>query len=49
VGELRHNKGVHRIGMSQGSQLRRRGYTVAWKNREVIVAVTIHDKMSELQ
>ena len=48
VGELCDNKGVRRIGMSQGSRLHRRGYAIAWTSREVTVAVTVHDKVSDL-
>ena len=46
--ELHDIRGARRIGMSQGSRLRRRGCAAVLTSREVTVAITIHDKMSKL-
>jgi len=46
--KLRDNRGAHRFGLSQGSQLRGTHCATALTIREVIVVVTIHDKMFEL-
>lgn len=47
-GKLCDNQGAGRHGLSQGSQLRGKGCTTMLTSREVTVAVTIHDKTSEL-
>lgn len=46
-GKLRDNRGARRFGFSQGSRLRGRGCVAVLTRREVTVAITIHDKLSD--